>query len=204
MSDFTDLQLDVFDALGYSPGARTPEELAALLDHSTGAVADALDELRLQRWVERVSAWQLASGAEYALRSRLTLTDYQIDIMSDLQNAPGARTVEELAYDSGDDEDLVAETMDWLARNGYVQPVSAFRRPPDPHAAAPRDPYAEDPDATPPDGLPAAAWPEPDDRYTADTDTGLPIPPTWLDPQPGPESPPPVRRRVPIWVNRPG
>jgi len=129
MTEFTPLQLDVFDALADCPGARTPEELAELLDHSTGAVADALDGLRRQRRIERVSAWQLASGAEYALRSRLTLTDYQIDIMSDLQNASGARTIEELAYDSGDDEDLLAETMDWLARNSYVQPVSAYRCP---------------------------------------------------------------------------
>jgi hypothetical protein len=136
MTDFTPLQLDVLDALADCPGARTPEELADILDHSVGAVADALDPLRRQRRIERVNAWQLASGAQYALRSRLTLTNHQIDIMSDLDNAPGARTIEELAYDSGDDEDLVAETMDSLARSGYVQAVSAYRRPAESRVAA--------------------------------------------------------------------
>ncbi|MGF6886265.1 hypothetical protein ABIA39_000232 [Nocardia sp. GAS34] len=231
MTDFTPLQLDVLDALADCPGARTPEELADILDHSTGAVADALDTLRRHRRIERVNAWQLASGAQYALRSRLTLTDHQIDIMSDLDNAPGARTIEELAYDSGDDEDLVAETMDSLARSGYVQAVSAYRRPAESRVAAaalrpgrsatPPDPYANpldpytgssdlyaaqvdpraitaDPYATP--AVPYEPLHEtvPADPYTTPA-TGLPAP-SWLDPEP--DSEPPTRRRVPVWVNR--
>ncbi|MBU3062961.1 MarR family transcriptional regulator [Nocardia sp. NEAU-G5] len=249
MTDFTPLQLDVLDALADCPGARTPEELADILDYSTGAVADALDTLRRHRRIERVNAWQLASGAQYALRSRLTLTDHQIDIMSDLDNAPGARTIEELAYDSGDDEDLVAETMDSLARSGYVQAVSAYRRPaesrvaaaaprpgrsatpPDPYAS-PLDPYAAqaystadpytgssdpytgssdlyaaqvDPRAITADpyATPAVPYEPLHETVTADPyttpATGLPAP-SWLDPEP--DSEPPTRRRVPVWVNR--
>jgi|GEM_PF-5524875 len=178
MTDFTPLQLDVLDVLADSPDARTPEELAHLLDYPTGAVADALDSLRRSRWIERVTAWQLASGAEYALRSRLTLTDHQIDIMSDLENAPGARTIEELAYDSGDEADLIAETIDWLARNAYVQPVSAYRRTPD-VATSPRP-------APPRDQRPATS----------------PPPPMWLGSTAALESEPQARRRVPTWVIR--
>lgn len=240
MTDFTPLQLDVLDALADCPGARTPEELADILDYSTGAVADALDTLRRRREIERVNAWQLASGAQYALRSRLTLTDYQIDIMSDLDNAPGARTIEELAYDSGDDEDLVTETMDSLARNGYVQTVSAYRRPADArvaaaprrgHSATPVDPYANPLDPYAAQAAPADPYANPSDLYAPQADpravpadpyatpavpyeplpetafadpyatpaTGLPAP-SWLDPEP--DSEPPARRRVPVWVNR--
>jgi hypothetical protein len=142
-----------------------------------GAVADTLEQFRRQRWTERVPAWQLASGAEYALRSRLTLTGYQIDIMQDLESASGARTIEELAADSGDDEEMIADTIDWLARNGYVQSVSACRRSSDtrfepPPAAAPYD--------TDPIGIPRQE------------------PAAMPDPEPAPRS----RRRVPNWVLR--
>ncbi|WP_216899045.1 hypothetical protein [Nocardia alni] len=130
MTEFTDFQIDVLEALADSAGARTPDELARQLGYSAGAIADTLEQFRRERWTERLSAWQLASGAEYALRSHLTLTGYQVDIMRDLQNASGARTVDELALDSGDDQELITETIDWLARNGYVQPVSAYRRIP--------------------------------------------------------------------------
>ena len=130
MTELTAAQADALEILSESPAARTAAELAQLLDEPAYEVEDTLAWLKRNRFIVGVAAWQLTVGATYMLRSHHQLTDLELDVLHELSEAGGVRTADELARETGIAPEDLMETVHWLTGNGYLQPVTAWRRTP--------------------------------------------------------------------------
>ncbi|MBB5911905.1 DNA-binding IclR family transcriptional regulator [Nocardia transvalensis] len=111
-----------------SPAAHTADELARLLDQPAYAVEDTLAFLRRHRYIVQTTAWQLTVGATYVLGSHHQLTEFELYVLHQVKESGGAGTIDDLARDSGIPVDDIADTVQWLNANGYLQPVTAWRR----------------------------------------------------------------------------
>ncbi|MBF6174931.1 hypothetical protein [Nocardia blacklockiae] len=129
MTELTTAQAYALEVLSESRAARTADELARLLDEPAYEVEDTLAWLKRHRYIVGVTAWQLAVGATYMLASHHQLTEFELYVLHEIREAEGVRTIDELARDSGLPAEDLAETVQWLSRNGYLQPVTAWRRP---------------------------------------------------------------------------
>ncbi|WP_460695585.1 hypothetical protein [Nocardia thraciensis] len=116
--------------LSESPAARTADEVADLLDAPAYEIEDALAWLKRHRYIVGVTAWQLTVGATYVLGSHHQLTEFELYVLHQVKEVGGTSTVDELVQDTGIPEDDLTDTVQWLSRNGYLQPVTAWRRTP--------------------------------------------------------------------------
>ncbi|RDI49387.1 hypothetical protein [Nocardia mexicana] len=130
MTELTTAQADTLEVLSESPAARTADELADLLDAPAYEIEDALAWLKRHRYIVGVTAWQLTVGAAYVLGSHHQLTEFELYVLHQIKEVGGTSTVDELVQDTGIPEDDLTDTVQWLSRNGYLQPVTAWRRTP--------------------------------------------------------------------------
>ncbi|WP_024799379.1 MarR family transcriptional regulator [Nocardia sp. BMG51109] len=130
MTELTAAQADALEILSESPAARTAAELARLLDESPYEIEDTLAWLKRHRFIVGVAAWQLTTGATYMLGSTHQLTDIELDVLHELSESGGVRTIDELVRQLGVAPEDLSETVHWLSANGYLQPVTAWRRKP--------------------------------------------------------------------------
>ncbi|GAB2686166.1 hypothetical protein GCM10027089_03750 [Nocardia thraciensis] len=130
MTELTTAQADTLEVLSESPAARTADEVADLLDAPAYEIEDALAWLKRHRYIVGVTAWQLTVGATYVLGSHHQLTEFELYVLHQVKEVGGTSTVDELVQDTGIPEDDLTDTVQWLSRNGYLQPVTAWRRTP--------------------------------------------------------------------------
>ncbi|MBB5916832.1 hypothetical protein BJY24_005744 [Nocardia transvalensis] len=121
------LEYDLLRALDSAAGARGVAELEAMIARRPGSIEATVRRLASNGFARQRRAWLLSRTGRAALADPASWERFTVPqqrVLGALDEADGARTVEELASTIGDDQ--VVAAIGWLAAHRYVRPVPAF------------------------------------------------------------------------------